>query len=69
MADIIRELEKEQLRTDLPKLEVGDTVRVFVKVIEGSRERLQNFEGVVIKIRAAAFASPSPSAGYPTVSA
>ena len=51
MADIIRELEKEQLRTDLPKLEVGDTVRVFVKVIEGSRERLQNFEGVVIKIQ------------------
>ena len=47
MADIIRELEKEQLRTDLPKLEVGDTVRVFVKVVEGSRERLQNFEGVV----------------------
>lgn len=51
MADIIRELEKEQLRTDLPKLEVGDTIRVFVKVIEGSRERLQNFEGVVIKIQ------------------
>ena len=51
MADIIRELEKEQLRTDLPKLEVGDTVRVFVKVVEGSRERLQNFEGVVIKIQ------------------
>ena len=54
MADIIRELEKEQLRTDLPKLEVGDTVRVFVKVIEGSRERLQNFEGVVIKIQGGA---------------
>lgn len=51
MADIIRELEKEQLRTDLPKLEVGDTIRVSVKVIEGSRERLQNFEGVVIKIQ------------------
>ena len=51
MADIIRELEKEQLRTDLPKLEVGDTVRVVVKVIGGSRERLQNFEGVVIKIQ------------------
>ena len=51
MADLLRELEKEQLRTDLPKLEVGDTVRVFVKVIEGSRERLQNFEGVVIKIQ------------------
>ena len=50
MADIIRELEKEQLRTDLPKLEIGDTVRVFVKVIEGTRERLQNFEGIVIKM-------------------
>ena len=51
MADIIRELEKEQLRTDLPKLEIGDTVRVFVKVIEGTRERLQNFEGLVIKVQ------------------
>lgn len=51
MSDIIRELEKEQLRTDLPKLEIGDTVRVFVKVIEGSRERLQNFEGTVIKMQ------------------
>ena len=51
MADIIRELEKEQWRTDLPKLEVGDTVRVYVKVIEGTRERLQNFEGIVIKIQ------------------
>ena len=49
MADIIRELEKEQLRTDLPKLEIGDTVRVYVKVVEGTRERLQNFEGIVIK--------------------
>lgn len=51
MADIIRELEKEQIRNDLPKLEIGDTVRVFVKVVEGSRERLQNFEGIVIKMQ------------------
>ena len=51
MSDIIRELEKEQLRSDLPELEVGDTVRVFVKVVEGNRERLQNFEGIVIKIQ------------------
>lgn len=51
MSDIIQQLEKEQLRSDLPKLEVGDTVRVFVKVIEGNRERLQNFEGIVIKIQ------------------
>ncbi|HMM30540.1 MAG TPA: 50S ribosomal protein L19 [Clostridia bacterium] len=54
MSDIIRELEKEQLRTDLPRLQVGDTVRVFVKVIEGTRERLQNFEGVVTKIQGGA---------------
>ena len=51
MSDIIRELEKEQLRSDLPKLEIGDTVRVYVKVVEGNRERLQNFEGVVIKMQ------------------
>lgn len=51
MSDIIRELEKEQLRTDLPKLEIGDTVRVFVKVVEGNRERLQSFEGIVIKMQ------------------
>ena len=43
MSDIIKELEKEQLRTDLPELEIGDQVRVFVKVVEGTHERLQNF--------------------------
>ena len=51
MSDIIRELEKDQLRSDLPKLEIGDTVRVYVKVVEGNRERLQNFEGIVIKMQ------------------
>ena len=51
MSDIIRELEKEQLRSALPKLEIGDTVRVYVKVVEGNRERLQNFEGIVIKMQ------------------
>ena len=51
MSEIIRELEKEQLRTDRPKLEIGDTVRVFVKVVEGNHERLQNFEGIVIKMQ------------------
>lgn len=54
MSNIIQELEKEQMRTDLPKLEIGDTVRVFVKVVEGTRERLQNFEGIVIKIQGGA---------------
>ena len=54
MSDIIRELEKEQIRTDLPALKIGDSVRVFVKVVEGNRERLQNFEGVVIKMQGGA---------------
>ena len=51
MSDIIKELEKEQLRSDLPELEIGDLVRVWVKVVEGSRERLQNFEGLVMKMQ------------------
>ena len=49
--EIIRSIEQKQLRTDLPKISIGDTVRVWVKVVEGSRERLQAFEGVVIAMR------------------
>ena len=48
MNEIIRSIEEAQLRKDLPQFVVGDTVRVHVKVVEGSRERLQAFEGVVI---------------------
>lgn len=47
--DIIKALEKEQLRADLPNFQPGDTVKVHVKVKEGSRERIQVFEGVVIR--------------------
>ena len=46
--NIIEEIGKEQLRTDLPNLEIGDTVRVYIKVKEGTRERIQMFEGTVI---------------------
>lgn len=46
--DMIKVLEQEQLRTDIPEFKPGDTVRVHVKVVEGSRERIQVFEGVVI---------------------
>lgn len=46
--NIIQALEQEQLRTDIPEFIPGDTVRVHVKVVEGSRERIQAFEGVVI---------------------
>ena len=51
MNEIIRSIESAQLRTDIPKFNVGETVRVFVKVVEGTRERLQAFEGVVIARR------------------
>ena len=49
--DPIQELEREQLRTDIPDIAPGDTVRVSVKVVEGSRERVQVFEGTVIRLR------------------
>lgn len=48
---IIQQLENEQLRADLPSFNPGDTLVVQVKVTEGSRERLQAFEGVVIRKR------------------
>ncbi|MCJ7839620.1 50S ribosomal protein L19 [Lederbergia sp. NSJ-179] len=51
MHKLIEEITKEQLKTDLPKFRAGDTVRVHVKVVEGTRERIQLFEGVVIKRR------------------
>jgi len=51
MNETIRSIEKAQLREDIPVFNIGDTVRVFVKVVEGSRERLQAFEGTVIAKR------------------
>ncbi|MDX8046917.1 50S ribosomal protein L19 [Gracilibacillus sp. S3-1-1] len=49
MQKLIEEITKDQLKTDLPEFRAGDTVKVHVKVVEGSRERIQVFEGVVIK--------------------
>lgn len=46
--NIIETLEKEGMRTDLPEIAIGDVVKVYVKVVEGTRERLQAFEGTVI---------------------
>ncbi|AYW47440.1 MULTISPECIES: 50S ribosomal protein L19 [Tetragenococcus] len=51
MDPLIQEITKDQLRTDIPDFRPGDTVRVHAKVVEGSRERIQVFEGVVIKRR------------------
>ncbi len=51
MNEIIRSIEEAQLKKDVPSFSIGDTVKVEVKVVEGSRERLQAFEGVVIARR------------------
>ena len=49
--NIVDQIEKESMRTDLPAFNIGDTVKVWVKVVEGNRERLQAFEGTVIAKR------------------
>ena len=49
--DLLKAVAEKQLRTDLPKLLIGDTVRVHIKIKEGSRERVQIFEGTVIAMK------------------
>jgi ribosomal protein L19 len=49
MNEIIMKIEAEQMKSEIPEFHVGDTVKVYAKVIEGSRERTQVFEGVVLK--------------------
>jgi len=51
MSDMLRELEQEQLRQDMPQFTTGDTVRVLYRVREGEKERIQAFEGVCISRR------------------
>ena len=46
--NIIDKINKKQLKTDVPEFRVGDTIKVDVKIIEGNRERIQTFEGVVV---------------------
>ncbi len=46
--NIVEQIEKENLKAEVPEFAVGDTVKVSFKVIEGSKERIQNFEGIVI---------------------
>ena len=49
MNPTIDELEKQYLKSELPEINTGDTVKVFVKIVEGNKERIQAFEGTVIK--------------------
>ena len=49
MSTVIQSIEQRQLRSDIPRFKAGDTVKVHFKVIEGSRQRLQVYQGIVIK--------------------
>ena len=49
--NLVEKITKSQIRTDIPEFRVGDTVRVDVKIVEGKRERIQAFEGIVISIQ------------------
>lgn len=49
--DVIKQIEKENMRLDIPQFDAGDTVKVHVKIKEGEKERLQAFQGVVISKR------------------
>ena len=51
MSNVLEQIEKDGMRADIPAFNVGDTIKVYVKVIEGTRERVQGFEGVVIARR------------------
>ncbi len=51
MNNIIEAIEREYMKKEVPVFDIGDTVKVFVKVVEGNRERLQAFEGIVIAKR------------------
>lgn len=53
MANIIQLIERNEIRENIPKLSIGDTVRVFFKIKEGDKERVQVFEGVLIAERGA----------------
>ncbi|MFL5777739.1 MAG: 50S ribosomal protein L19, partial [Chloroflexota bacterium] len=49
--NVLDEIVQDQLRSDLPELAAGDTVKVSAKVVEGNRERIQVFEGIVMRLR------------------
>jgi large subunit ribosomal protein L19 len=58
--NIVQAITQEQIRQDVPNFRPGDTLKVYVKVIEGTRERIQLFEGVVIKRRGGGISETFP---------
>ena len=67
MNEIIKSIEDAQLKAEAPQFRVGDTVKVYGKIKEGNRERIQVFEGIVLKSRAAEPERPLPCGKIPTV--
>lgn len=51
MSEIIKEIEKEQMKQEVPSFHIGDTVKVYAKIKEGEKERIQVYEGVVLKMQ------------------
>ncbi|MGN0347778.1 MAG: 50S ribosomal protein L19 [Lachnospiraceae bacterium] len=51
MSDIIKEIEAAELKSEVPAFNVGDTVKVYGKIVEGNKERIQVYEGTVMKIQ------------------
>ena len=51
MSNVIDAIEKEGMSADIPEFNIGDTIKVYAKIVEGNRERIQGFEGVVIARR------------------
>lgn len=49
--ELLRQIEREHMRIDLPDFRAGDTIKVHVRIIEGEKERIQVFQGTVIKVR------------------
>lgn len=49
--DIIKKIEQEQMRIDMPQFKAGDTVKVHMRIIEGGKERIQVFQGAVLRVR------------------
>ncbi len=49
--DIIKKIENEQQRLDMPKFKAGDTVKVYLRILEGEKERIQMFQGAVLRVR------------------
>ena len=61
--DIIKQIEREQMRTDIPAFKSGDTVKVHLRIVEGEKERIQVFQG---NVSAGPPAPRSPCARFPT---